>query len=603
MSKHVIIGAGLGGLYEANRLINKGVKPENIVIIEKNKENHYTRPGHLNCSTFSLVTNNTGIQTDHSPAHHIKELERVMYHQLRRFNVEFIHEEFIGLQAKSETNEKGVITRRKDNSQGIYPADYVFDCTGNKALVAQAVNALQENKKPAFETTQLVDVNPIPDHLVAQVLIPDYYVLRDFLAADGQAVPPSIQQKTPQKNIEIREKLNALGWTYEAFPTFYKFSQGQKDKVCLYMETPPGLDKNQHRSWMQLLLDIYSNGKITDYTELKPSKKYGEKPRIVGFKSLPHVLNKVIHEADNLPVVVMGFDALKGFDYRLAHGVTSGVECCERMLKHLTIDDGSIQSIDASSVEKETFDYIKGTHKDNLTSMLDARQTAIANALEYFNEIYEKAANELPPSENIKKRQYQSIAGQLAYQASILSFSKLENRDGEAIASLLILNNCLGLLIRARTVMPANAVIEHHDINKKLEHVIYLLRTEINQFDIEQTITSGNARRLRNLFREIQANFQSLEGNFASHTVQNKAKVILTRIEQELTFSNSAPSGTPLALDLLSSDFGVLLQLLRILNPAQISLPQNPTSNFGFFNNSSVRRGPTFTSNNSFSFN
>ncbi|PWY54063.1 hypothetical protein DGG96_19100 [Legionella qingyii] len=582
MANHVIVGAGLGGLYEANRLINKGVKPENIVIIEKRPENHYTRPGHLNPNTFDLVTSNTGIQTPHSQANHIKELERVMYAHLRQLNVRFIDEEFIGLQAQTEAQPKAVITRKSDASQGVYPADYVFDCSGRNASVAQAVNAHQQliNSGLVFETKSLIDINPIPHHLVGHVLIPNNSFLISFVSREGEAVPLHVQRSSLQRNIELRERLRALGWTYEAFPTFYIHSQRSKDKVCLYMEAPPNLSQEQQREWMQLLLDIYSDGMINDYTELKPSRKYGVKPRIVSFQSIPYVLNKVIHESDNLPTVIVGFDAVKGFDYRLAHGVTSGIECCERMLRHITVTDGSIQSIDSAAIERETFAYINELHKNRLTSRLSVRQKAIENAFDYFSEVYESAAAAIPFLDAAKKQEYQAVAGQLAYQAVTNQFSKVETRERTAVASLEVLNKCLSVLIRAHSVMPANNTTEHHDVNNKLLSIINMIGQELSAFNIEQVFTQlNNERRLRALFENIAPNFQRLDGHFSTNLILSKTKEILEQIPQ-LQAQNNRPS----AYVQIPVDDSLLLFLL--LNSVPNIGVRTPLSagNLSFFN-------------------
>ncbi|KTD00896.1 FAD/NAD(P)-binding protein [Fluoribacter gormanii] len=578
MANHVIVGAGLGGLYEANRLINKGVKPENIVIIEKRPENHYTRPGHLNPKTFDLVTSNTGIQTPHSQAHHIKELERLMYAHLHRLNVRFIDEEFIGLQAQAEDQPKAVITRKIDASRGVYPADYVFDCSGRNASVAQAVNAHQQliNSGIAFETRLLVDINPIPYHLVGHVIIPNNSSLIVFVSREGEAVPPHVQRSSLQRNIELRERLRALGWTYEAFPTFYTHSQGAKDKVCIYMETPPNLSQAQQREWIQLLLDIYSDGMINDYTELKPSIKYGVKPRIISFQSIPYVLNKVVHESNSLPTVILGFDAVKGFDYRLAHGVNSGIECCERMLRHITVTDGSIKSIDSAAIERETFAYINDLHKNRLANRLSVRQKAIENAFDYFSEVYESAAAIIPA----KKQEYQSIAGQLAYRAATNQFSKLETREQTAVSSLEVLNKCLSVLIRAHSIIPHSDTNEYHDVNSKLVSIINIIRLEVSAFNIEQVLAQpNNDRRLRALFESIAENFQRLDGHFARNFVLSKIKEILEQISQ-LPVQNTRPQTyVPIPID----DSLLLFLLFNSVSNIEVSTPLS-AGNLSFFN-------------------
>ncbi len=292
MVKHVVIGAGLGGLYTVARLLNYGVALEHIIVIDP-RANHYTRPGHLSVDVFSLFQEKTGIRTDnYSSAHHIKELERQMYAGLDSIDVQFIKERFIALQEQTSNQSKAVITEKEDGTHGIYPADVVFDCTGKPAHVAQAVNRYQQEAGfgPFFYSSLLTDLNPDTDHLIAQVHIANNSDLLNFfplLTTTEHTEPKHYRQGTAEKNIETREQLKALGWPYEAFPAFYTYPQEGTDKLCLYMETPPDLTVELQPAWITLLLRIYSNDKVNEYTELEPSQKYEKKPRILGFKSTP----------------------------------------------------------------------------------------------------------------------------------------------------------------------------------------------------------------------------------------------------------------------------------------------------------------------------
>ncbi len=538
MAKHIIIGAGLGGLYTASRLINKGIFSNDITIIDP-RANKYTRPGHLSHELFSLVQHKTGINTDnHSPAHHIKELERQMYTQLIAKGVQFIQESFVRLQGETESQVKAVVTENEDGSQKGYPADFVFDCTGKEAYVAQAVNLYQQERglPLAFNSSLLTGINPIPDHLIAHVFIPGNHQLRDFINLDmkknSKVVPKHYMNGSPQKNIAARKELKALGWPYEAFPTFYTYPQAGTQKVCLYMETPPDLTIEQHSAWIKLLLCIYSNGSINSYTELNPSKKYEKKPRIVGFKINHYLLNKVILETADLPTILIGFDALKGSDYRRANGVTSGIKCCELMLKHIIIRNGSIQSIDVDAIEQVIFKYINDTHKTSLD--LSSRQKAIENGYDYFSKIYAEAAKGLPQSEQVKKQKYQSIASELAYQSGLNQFYALENRNKSAIASIEVLNKCLASLLIANKNMPANQTQAHYDINNKLQSIINMLRLEIAALSINETLENNNMSytQLITLFENIKENFKQLEGSFAKRVVQHKSEDILEWLKQ-----------------------------------------------------------------------
>lgn len=536
MANHVIVGAGLGGLYLAIRLINKKVEPKNILIIEKRGENQYTRPGHLLHRQFDLVKKNTEIETPHSDAHHIKELERVMYNHLRGFAVRFISETFIGLQAETTDKPKAVITDKPDGYQGVYPADFVFDCSGKVAFVAEAVNSYEQSigSSQVFERKSLININPIPHHLTAHVIIPNNSYLLSSFYGKPEAIIPHIQSSSLQRIIDLREKLQVLGWSYEAFPEFYTNQTGRNDKICLYMETPSNLTQEKQKEWIELILDIYSNGKIKSYTELNPSKKYESKARIVRFESEPYVLNKVVHKSNNLPVVIIGFDALKGFDYRLANGIDSGIQCCEYMLEHIKVSDGNIQNIDSEAIERETFAFINGDYKQTIDSALRGRQKAIENAFDRFSQIYKNAAtNSFFNAE--KKQKYQVTADELAYQSVTIQCSKLEAREQGTVASLEVLNLCLSALLRARSVMAANKTSEHQDVNKKLLFVTSIIHLELCAFNIEEAMKqpANKSDTLRALFIRIQENFERLDGHFAKNLVLNRTKEIVNKIPQQ----------------------------------------------------------------------
>lgn len=544
MKKIIIVGAGLGGLYTANRLINNGVAPEHILLIDPRAGN-YTRPGHLATSIFKQVNRYTGIKTDaHSSAHHIKELERQMYNALKARHVTFVTERFVALQQETEHQDKAVITSKEDGSQSIYSTDFVFDCTGTHACVAQAVNDYQQQNgfEPVFHSKPLSPDNAIPHHLIAQVSLHDHTVLIDFLPANryGQTEPWHYQRATAQKNITTREQLRALGWFYETFPTFHSFSQKNTHKICLYMETPPDLSVEQQSAWIKLLLNIYSNAALTDYTELEPSKKYAKKPRIIAFKNLPHQLNRATFQSEELPVIIIGFDALKGFDYRLADGVSSGIECCEYVLKHSTIIDGQIHHIALDAIEHALQNYIEDVHKVNLIELLHYRKQAIQNGYGYFGDVYAKAAEELPLSEHTQRRHHLSLAGEMAYQSSIFQSQAPELKHESPVKRIGALNSYLSSLIKSRQYTPASTTVTHHHINAALLSVINDLRREITRLSAEDIVNNAriNKHKLCILLEQIIENFDYLDGTFSQKPLQKKSRELIEQLKKN-TFDYS----------------------------------------------------------------
>ncbi|WP_131792987.1 hypothetical protein [Legionella birminghamensis] len=501
-----------------------------------------------------------------------------MYKKLTSLGVSFAEESFIDLQPRTGSQESGVITQDKNGIQHVYPAAYVFDCSGKEAVVAQAVNRYQEksNQAAAFTSTPLVDINPITNHLVAHVKISNHRFLNDFASAGStEPVPMHYKQVSPEKNISIREELQKMGWSFEAFPTFYTYSQSGTDKLCLYMESPLNLPKQKQKEWINLMLRINSREHVSSYVKLKKSTTYEFKPRIMQFKSEPHVLNRAAFERSDLPTVLVGFDALKGFDYRTASGVDSGIDCFELMLNHIEIENGLIKHIDLQRINQSVSDYIHGEYKKALVSRLADRQNSINNGHEYFSRLYEKAAATLPASES-KKKEYNDTAAQLAKQSATTLFSLLESRDKDKFKSIDALNKCLGAIIRAKTLLSASDTEGHHVINNNLQKVIQYLRLEIAALDIEAILAEGRVsrQRLTELCKSVKDNFNQLEGSFAHNTVQNKITALLERINRSSP-SASLFMGTS-ATSLLGSPFPFLLTSL-LSSPRSAPVPAIPS--------------------------
>ncbi len=245
------------------------------------------------------------------------------------------------------------------------------------------------------------------------------------------------------------------------------------------------------------------------------------------------LLNRTVFWSDDLPIVLVGFDALKGSDYRRANGIKSGVECFELTLKNITISDGRIQYIDAGAIEEDILNYMTNEHRETLDYILGPRQKAIEKGYSYFSEMYTKAAQELPPAEYIKKHKYQSIAGELAYQDALIQFQALVTRYNINIDTL---NKCLSLFLKVRQNIPAHQTLAHYDINNKLQGLIHRLRFEIMALNIDgilRNIYVDHAQLLA-IFESVYVNFQQLDGSFASQAIHQKTISIIEKILQKM---------------------------------------------------------------------
>lgn len=532
MSKqHIIIGGGVGGLYTAIRLITEGVDPKHILIIEK--RHGYTRPGHFNENVFELAEGKAHVTLPHSKAAHIKELERGLYEELRKKNVTFIYETFIGLQPKTDILDAGVITLKDNGTQGIYPADYVFDCTGIKGHVAEAVNTYHRatHDEPFFQSCPLASINPIQDHLFAQVLVETKTSIIDFLLE--HPLPSRKTDTTDSQYIAMLAQLKKLGWTYEAFPWFYGFGQEDSNKICLYMETPKDLPKEQQRPWIQLLLEIYSEGAVRDYKELKTSQKYANKPRIVGFKSNPHIMNTMFYKSNNLPTIILVFDALKGFDPRLANGAMSGMICVDKLLDYITFADGRIQKIDFITAESDIFGYLHGEYKNSLVELLTARQKAIYSGKKSFLLKFIRERARLPASESNSRYQYLTNAVNLAYEIAIQNLDPSKRTSNPQK----ILAHCLNQL----TTVYNHIMLKHDDEENCLDFIKNVTIETINCLDwkwrfLEAAVDLSLSHWLQ---KNIQEHFSCSDEPFISQSIKKAAITLFEQWEQSVGTRNA----------------------------------------------------------------
>ena len=554
MKKIVIIGAGPGGLYTAARLIkNNAVEKDNITIIDP-RAGEYTRPGHLFSLIFKSVGKMTGVSMESvSSACHIKELERFLHTSLKTQGLSFVKETFVGIHGATDNQPKGAVTKKENGKESIYEADYIFDCSGTTGQVAQAVNRYLESigEQPFFSSSSLVTHNTITDHLLAHVSIPNYDNIKNLLNLE-QPVPDFIQKKDIETNIELREKLQAMGWHYEAFPTFYFAHQKDTTKVCLYMETPVNLPKEKQSDWIKLLLSIYSENKITDYSELKKSSKYDKKPRIMGFKVQPHYLNKAIFEKEQLPTVIVGFDALRGVDYRYQNGFDDGTVSFNIMMKHFTFASGSIERINSIKLQHDVFENLKG-FAVLVNKLQKLRHDSNIQGHKYFFKIYHHALKNSPNLSKEIKQKYQLIAGELAYQYCKMSYPLVNDKNGERIDLIHTLNFFLRCLLYAQEYLPAENTVAHHDINRKLQSLVKEISKEIFDLDfdmlrkyyyqsmekeISKEIFDFNFDLLRKyyyqsqrfcgkLLTDIVKNFETMEGTYTSAAVRKKILFLL----------------------------------------------------------------------------
>lgn len=139
--KAVIIGAGPIGLIAAIKLKKMGV--ENVTVYDP-RAGTYTRPGILNDDDFSNTSETIGENQNNptvSPpslkgqANHIKMLERQLFQVATSLGIHFEKKAF------QDLSENGISVNDQKGNKEAVACDMIFDASGGKRMVVEAVNA------------------------------------------------------------------------------------------------------------------------------------------------------------------------------------------------------------------------------------------------------------------------------------------------------------------------------------------------------------------------------------------------------------------------------------------------------------------------------
>lgn len=336
----VIIGAGPSGLELSQRLYKAGIRDQ---IIFDPRAGQYTRPGHLNFSTFYRgIQNISSYRSNGSVrAHHIKDLERALYGEVKSLGILVENKKFIGLHQDSKN--PGVIVGDNDGNEEVICADYVFDCTGAKRSVISSVNELIP--EVPFKMTDMGQP-VIKKHVVAYVNMDEASFNQFSFNAMG---PDSSNAATFTESLL---KLRALGWNEFKFPRAYGQYFG-KNKVCLYFCAPESLTEEKIDQWIQASLECYLNP--IQFQRIPPSSKHldkpsNSKPRVVLFSMPSQALTRVSYQGKELPMVIAVGDAQIDFDYFLAHGIEDGFDRINGLLRHIEVLNNHIAYFDAEDL-------------------------------------------------------------------------------------------------------------------------------------------------------------------------------------------------------------------------------------------------------------
>lgn len=458
----VIIGAGPAGLYTAIKLRNMGV--QDLVIYDPRAGN-YTRPGHLNSEVF--IQAEFGIKKKFwtkNSAGHIKDLERALYAEAQALKIKIERKSFIRLHEDSKT--PGVVIDNGNGVEEIVSADYVFDCSGQKRVVIQAVNDKVSNKP--FQLNTITEV-PIKNHFLAYVQMND----ADWNSFENASYAIFLDNQThhiPALNFARSIiKLRALGWNEMLLPGSYGRDFG-KNKVCLYMNAPDNLSPENHDQWVQAVLESYDPN--ISYKKLPPSQK----PRFQAFTMLAQSLNKVSYQGKTLPTVIALGDAQIDFDYFLAHGILDGMQRIDSLFKHMIIDQGKILYFDPDEYLVTINSQLRD-HKQSLNNRSSKIKQRITDALETSKLKLKQA--KIESDNESEKVQIDSIIKEIEARQSYLSAKLAYGKCHDAQNKLLIpqqsitdmipkLASIENDLLKAYVGLPASFVEEQQDTQTML---------------------------------------------------------------------------------------------------------------------------------------
>lgn len=318
-TQHIVIaGAGPMGLYVAIKL------KELIVLLNIDAEIHvidakagdYKRHGLIAEQVLTKVNEELGTKialfNPTSNSIHIKDLEQAMYGIAIQKGVIFHKKHFESFVSN------GVVL--SDHTTLL--CDWTIDCTGGWRLLVKAVNEL-DNSHP-FTITR-VDENPIKKHFIAQVSMDEYNI--HLSAKDNDDVIQRILSlEALRKTYAWSEFKNP--YIYSAKWTTKTETNAVKHTACYYFEIPEALSRAPREiqiNYLKALLKLKSGNSI-DFQASEEKLKFRAFP--VDPYQVEEVVYKGFDRANNkiTPMVFVCGDAQIDPDYRLGHGVLSGIK-------------------------------------------------------------------------------------------------------------------------------------------------------------------------------------------------------------------------------------------------------------------------------------
>ncbi|WP_419419092.1 hypothetical protein ACNVED_11120 [Legionella sp. D16C41] len=405
----VIIGAGPSGLYLASKLRRKGIKD---IVIYDPRAGDYVRPGFLNPGIFRQAEE--GIKTKlpfNKKTSHIRDIEKTLHKHTLTQNVTIEKKEFV----RFSEDKKGIFVASKDEqgnlTEEFVACDYVFDCTGGKRAVVDAINKrnIAKGKAKPFEVSAVSKDVVIQKHLIA------YMKIDNSIATQADNITkPKMLGKTPLEFVRAIEDLRKFGWTEFTFPdchsTFFK-----DNKNCLYIECPNNLLPIEKKAWLDTVLKVVT-GKTGIQYEMMTPKNGRSKPNFSIFSLNPQQLNSFTYYQADIPHTIALGDAQIDPNFVLGHGVKGSFERIDTLVSGMVLINGKITYYD----NEEYNSSVRSAIKDHQQAIIDYYKTHKLNFRKGVYEaksIYEQAISATQDSQEklVLKERLEEINARIAY--------------------------------------------------------------------------------------------------------------------------------------------------------------------------------------------
>ncbi len=370
MKKTVIIGASDIGLSWALMLHKKGVR--NIVIVDK-QAGEYLRHDPIAADTFDRINRYLG----HKKAYRIKpssyqlrEFEQGLYDNALQLGIPIIKKSFKSFISDGE--HKGVVVTDDHGDEEKLEADFVFDATGEKRSVMYAIREASRD----LHINEISCVKKIltPTYIAASINVPTDKLLDVTQTPAG--VFSSLQCKSDKEELALKLKLRKFGWERFILPAFRLEVSHQNEasglsEVFCYMESPPNLAKERQSEWAQLLLSIYSDGRINTFNPVSANSPKEATTNVRQQYLRPSMFEyfKGYQGSKQFPTVIPIGEAIISRAEPLTCGLQSELKYLSFLLEKTTVKHKAIDNIDQIGYSMAAYQRVRA-HKKNLQAVL-----------------------------------------------------------------------------------------------------------------------------------------------------------------------------------------------------------------------------------------